>query len=61
MIKQEDLVNTVSSLLEVGTEELKDSLTGRVIAASGEVVRKIHNMKDAGVGRDALAKVRLKN
>ena len=57
VIKQENIVNTISTLLEVGTNELKDSLTGRVIAASGEVVRKIHNEKDAGVGRDALAKV----
>ena len=38
--------------------ELDDSLTGRVIAASGEVVRKLHNVKDAQVGRDAFAKVR---
>ena len=37
--------------------ELDDSLTGRVIAASGEVVRKLHNVKDAQVGRDAFAKV----
>ncbi len=37
--------------------ELEESLTGRVIAASGEVVRKLHNVKDAQVGRDAFAKV----
>jgi hypothetical protein len=36
-------------------------LTGRVIAASGEVVRKLHNVKDAQVGRDAFAKVRSEN
>ncbi len=41
------------------SRELEESLTGRVIAASGEVVRKLHNVKDAQVGRDAFAKVRL--
>ena len=56
-MKQGDLVNTVSSLLEVEAGELRDSLTGRVIAASGDVLRKIHSVKDAEVGRNALAKV----
>jgi len=55
-VKQGDLVNTVSSLLEVEAGELRDSLTGRVIAASGDVLRKIHSVKDAEVGRNALAK-----
>ena len=36
---------------------MEDALTGRVIAARGEVLRKVHKLKDAQFGRDALAKV----
>ena len=50
-------MSTVSSLLEVEAGELADSLTGRVIAANRDVLRKMHNVKDAEIGRDALAKV----
>lgn len=49
-------MKSVANLLEVDIRELEESLTGRVIAASGEVLRKLHNVKDAQVGRDAFAK-----
>jgi len=55
-IKQVELVDTVASLLEVSSQELLQALTGRVIAANGEVVRKVHSTKDAKVGLNALAK-----
>ena len=32
-------------------------MTGRVIAAHGEVVRKLHNVGDAVIAKDAFAKV----
>ena len=50
-------LSVVSSLLEVTDQELRESLTGRVIAAHGEVVRKLHNVNDAQRARDAFAKV----
>merc|ERR1719427_2153621 len=37
-------------------EDLEESLTGRVIAAHGDVVRKLHNVDDAQRARDAFTK-----
>ena len=52
-----DILKTVGALLEVTSTELEESLTGRVIAAHGEVVRKLHSIDDAQRARDAFAKV----
>jgi len=50
-------LSTLGKLLEVQSdEELCESLTGRVIAAAGNVVRKLHNVEDAKRARDAFAK-----
>ena len=52
------VLKKLGSLLEVSSEqELEESLTGRVIAAHGDVVRKLHNVDDARRARDAFAKV----
>ena len=52
------VLKKIGSLLEVTSmEEMEESLTGRVIAAHGEVVRKLHNVDDALRARDAFAKV----
>ena len=59
-IRNQDVLKTVGSLLQVASaQELEESLTGRVIAAHGEIVRKLHNVDDAVRGRDAFAKVDL--
>ena len=51
-------LSKLGSLLEVSSmEDLEESLTGRVIAAHGDVVRKLHNVDDARRARDAFAKV----
>ena len=51
-------LSKLGSLLEVSSlQELEESLTGRVIAAHGDVVRKLHNVDDARRARDAFAKV----
>ena len=47
----------ISELLQVTEADLKEALTGRVIAASGEVLRKVHKHKEAEFGLDAFAKV----
>merc|ERR1719427_972592 len=50
-------LNKLGSLLDVSSiQELEESLTGRVIAAHGDVVRKLHNVDDARRARDAFAK-----
>lgn len=46
----------MASLLRVTEEQLLNSLTQRVIAAHGDVLRKSHDIKQAEFGRDALAK-----
>ena len=48
---------TLASLLEVSAEEVAESLTGRVIAAHGDIVRKLHSMEEATRARDAFTKV----
>ena len=59
-IGNKDVLKKVGSLLDVSSmQELEESLTGRVIAAHGEVVRKLHNKDDALRARDAFAKVSL--
>ena len=56
-VVNKDILKKVGALLEVTTTDLEESLTGRVIAAHGEVVRKLHNVDDAQRARDAFAKV----
>lgn len=46
----------ISNLLEVERKDLIDSLVTRVIAASGEVMRKPHNLSEAETSRDSFAK-----
>ena len=59
-ITNQDVLKKVGKLLQVASgQELEESLTGRVIAAHGEIVRKLHNVDDAVRGRDAFAKVGL--
>ena len=59
-IGNKDVLKKVASLLDVSSlQELEESLTGRVIAAHGEVVRKLHNKDDAQRARDAFVKVSL--
>lgn len=51
------VLKSLEKLLEVGNDtDLEESLTGRVIAAHGDVVRKLHNVEDANRARDAFAK-----
>ena len=45
-----------AKLLQVTETELKNALTQRVIAAHGDVMKKDHNVMQAELGRDALAK-----
>ena len=57
-ITNQEVLKKIGSLLQVASgQELEESLTGRVIAAHGEIVRKLHNVDDAVRGRDAFAKV----
>lgn len=57
-IVDKNALSKLGSLLEVSSlEDLEESLTGRVIAAHGDVVRKLHNVDDARRARDAFAKV----
>ena len=37
--------------------KVEESLTGRVIAAHGDIVRKLHNVEEAQRARDAFTKV----
>lgn len=46
----------VAKLLHVTESEMTESLTQRVIAARGDVMKKAHNVTQAEYGRDALAK-----
>ena len=46
------LVMTVTMMMKV-----EESLTGRVIAAHGDIVRKLHNVEEAQRARDAFTKV----
>ena len=56
-VVNKDILKKVGALLDVTTSDLEESLTGRVIAAHGEVVRKLHNVDDAQRAKDAFAKV----
>lgn len=56
VITNKDALRQVAVLLRVTEDELKKSLTQRVIAARGDVMRKSHNIQQADFGRDALAK-----
>ena len=49
----------IAQLLQITEKELTEALTGRVLAASGEVLRKVHKHKEAEFGRDAFAKVNI--
>jgi len=56
-IKDQKVLKRLGELMEVSSEtELQESLTGRVIAAHGDVVRKLHNVEEAKHARDAFAK-----
>jgi myosin-1 len=46
-------------MLSVTSGELNKALSGRVIAARGEVMQKTHTLPEAEYGRDALAKVNI--
>ena len=48
------LVMTVTMMMKV-----EESLTGRVIAAHGDIVRKLHNVEEAQRARDAFTKVEM--
>uniref|UniRef100_A0A8D8KF39 Myosin-IA n=1 Tax=Culex pipiens TaxID=7175 RepID=A0A8D8KF39_CULPI len=49
-------LTTVAHLLKVTEDEMRRSLTERVIAARGEIMTKTHDTTQAEFGRDALAK-----
>uniref|UniRef100_A0A8D8BBB7 Myosin-IA n=1 Tax=Culex pipiens TaxID=7175 RepID=A0A8D8BBB7_CULPI len=49
-------LTTVAHLLNVTEDEMRRSLTERVIAARGEIMTKTHDTTQAEFGRDALAK-----
>lgn len=55
-ISNKSALASASKLLEVTEAEMRDSLTQRVIAARGDVMKKTHNISEAEFGRDALAK-----
>lgn len=55
-VKDKQMIKRIASLLSVGEKELAESLQSRVVAARGEVISKLHDMKDAQHGRDAFAK-----
>lgn len=56
MIANKNALRNVANLLKVTEAELSKSLTQRVIAARGDIMRKEHNTQQAEFGRDALAK-----
>lgn len=56
VIGNKGAVRQAATLLNVTEEQLSDSLTQRVIAAHGDIMRKSHDIKQAEFGRDALAK-----
>ena len=39
--------------------QVEESLTGRVIAAHGDIVRKLHSVEEAQRARDAFTKVEM--
>lgn len=49
-------LTTAAQLLNVTEDEMRRSLTERVIAARGEIMTKTHDTQQAEFGRDALAK-----
>jgi myosin-1 len=53
------VINRAAAMLNVTSGELSKALSGRVIAARGEVMQKIHTLPEAEYGRDALAKVNI--
>lgn len=53
------IINRVAAMLNVTSGELNKALSGRVIAARGEVMQKTHTLPEAEYGRDALAKVNI--
>ncbi|XP_044731284.1 unconventional myosin ID [Chrysoperla carnea] len=55
-IKNKNLVQHISQLLNVTENDLTKALTERVIAARGDVMRKTHTLTEAEYGRDALGK-----
>ncbi|XP_055591962.1 unconventional myosin ID [Uranotaenia lowii] len=55
-IANRNQLKPVSQLLGVTEEEMRRSLTERVIAARGEIMTKTHDTVQAEFGRDALAK-----
>lgn len=59
VVTSPDLVNTVASLLAVGSDKLEEALCSRVIASRMEVVLKRHSADQAYYSRDAFAKVSL--
>lgn len=50
------VINRAAAMLNVTSAELSKALSGRVIAARGEVMQKTHTLPEAEYGRDALAK-----
>ena len=52
IIEKETITKSKSCLSKV-----EESLTGRVIAAHGDIVRKLHNVEEAQRARDAFTKV----
>lgn len=55
-VKNKEGVRKMASLLSVSDTELENCLQSRVVAARGEVISKLHDMKDATQGKDAFAK-----
>merc|ERR1711899_495654 len=55
-VTEKATLGTLAKLLEVPALEVEESLTGRVIAAHGDIVRKLHNVEEAQRARDAFTK-----
>jgi len=55
-VAEKKTLGTLAKLLEVSTSEVEESLTGRVIAAHGDIVRKLHSVEEAQRARDAFTK-----
>ena len=55
-LTNEGELKKIANLLQVNPEDLKQALLTRVIAASGEVMRKPHTMTAAQTSRDSFAK-----
>lgn len=56
VVSNKNALKNASKLLNVTEDEMTNSLTQRVIAAHGDIVRKSHSTQQAEYGRDALAK-----